>query len=41
MNNYYSFCIEEVDIYGTGRTPFANMGVMFFDPQWQIINHSA
>jgi len=41
LTGYLRFCIEEVDIYGTGRTPFANMGVMFFDPQWQIINHSA
>jgi lipopolysaccharide transport system ATP-binding protein len=32
-----SFEIENADVYGTGRTPFADMGVAFFDPQWQLI----
>ena len=33
---YLSFEIENADVYGTGRTPFAEMGVAFFDPEWQF-----
>ncbi|MBD2236033.1 ABC transporter ATP-binding protein [Aulosira sp. FACHB-113] len=37
LSGYLSFRIEETDIYGTGRTPFANMGVIFLEPDWEII----
>ncbi|BBD69183.1 ABC transporter ATP-binding protein [Nostoc commune NIES-4072] len=36
LTGYLSFRIEETDVYGTGRTPFANMGVIFLDPVWNI-----
>jgi lipopolysaccharide transport system ATP-binding protein len=39
LTGYLSFRIEETDIYGTGRTPFTNMGVIFLEPIWKIINH--
>ena len=31
-----SFTIEEADIYGTGQTPFAGMGVIFLEPTWHF-----
>ncbi len=37
LTGYISFSIEDTDIYGTGRTPFAQMGVIYFKPTWQII----
>ncbi|MBW4603745.1 MAG: ABC transporter ATP-binding protein [Calothrix sp. FI2-JRJ7] len=37
LTGYISFRVEETDLYGTGRTPFANMGVIFLEPEWQII----
>jgi lipopolysaccharide transport system ATP-binding protein len=37
LTGYLSFRIEETDIYGTGRTPFTNLGVIFLKPDWQII----
>jgi lipopolysaccharide transport system ATP-binding protein len=39
LTGYLSFCIEETDVYGTGRTPFAHMGVIFFEPIWKVIPH--
>jgi lipopolysaccharide transport system ATP-binding protein len=39
LAGYLSFCIEETDVYGTGRTPFANMGVIFLEPIWKVIPH--
>ena len=39
LTGYLSFRIEETDIYGTGRTPFANMGVIFLEPDWEIIQN--
>ncbi|NES18039.1 MAG: ABC transporter ATP-binding protein [Symploca sp. SIO3E6] len=40
LTGYLSFRIEGTDIYGTGRTPFSNMGVIFLEPKWQIISES-
>jgi len=39
LTGYLSFHIEETDIYKTGRTPFAHMGVVFLEPAWQMISH--
>jgi lipopolysaccharide transport system ATP-binding protein len=39
LTGYLSFRIEETDIYGTGRTPFNHMGVIFLEPSWKIISH--
>lgn len=39
LTGYLSFKIEDTDIYKTGRTPFAHMGVVFLEPTWQIIPH--
>lgn len=30
------FDIEDSDVYGSGKVPFSNMGVMFFYPKWQL-----
>lgn len=38
LQGYLSFYIEESDIYGTGRTPFSNMGVIFFRPTWKLLS---
>lgn len=40
LANYLSFQIEESDIYNSGQPPFGNMGVVFFEPQWQLINRT-
>jgi lipopolysaccharide transport system ATP-binding protein len=39
LTGYLSFRIEETDVYGTGRTPFAHMGVIFLEPIWKVITH--
>lgn len=39
ITGYLNFHIEETDIYQTGRTPFANLGVIFMEPKWQIVSH--
>jgi hypothetical protein len=36
VTGYLSFLIEDTDVYKTGRTPFAHMGVVFLEPTWQI-----
>jgi len=36
VTGYLSFRIEDTDVYKTGRTPFAHMGVVFLEPAWQI-----
>jgi lipopolysaccharide transport system ATP-binding protein len=36
VTGYLSFRIEDTDVYQTGRTPFAHMGVVFLEPSWQI-----
>ncbi len=33
---YLSFDIENADVYGTGKTPFADFGVAFFHAQWEL-----
>jgi lipopolysaccharide transport system ATP-binding protein len=38
LQGYLGFYIEESDIYGTGRTPFSNMGVIFFKPTWKLLS---
>jgi lipopolysaccharide transport system ATP-binding protein len=37
LTGYLNFHIEETDIYGTGKTPFGNMGVFFLKPKWELI----
>jgi lipopolysaccharide transport system ATP-binding protein len=37
LTGYLSFRIEETDVYGTGHAPFANMGVIFLEPHWKIM----
>jgi len=36
---YVSFAIEETDIYGTGKTPFGHLGVIYLTPKWEIIEN--
>jgi lipopolysaccharide transport system ATP-binding protein len=36
LTGYLNFRIEETDVYGTGRTPFGQMGVIFLEPLWSI-----
>ena len=38
LTGYLNFSVEASDIYGSGYTPFAHMGVMFLEPKWQISN---
>jgi len=40
LSGYLNFRTEEADIYGTGRTPFGNMGVIFLKPTWDIRQYS-
>lgn len=37
VSGYLSFRIEDTDVYETGRTPFAQMGIVFLEAAWQII----
>lgn len=37
LTGYLNFHIEETDIYGTGKSPFGNMGVFFLKPKWELI----
>ena len=39
LSGYLSFHIEDTDVYETGLTPFANMGVVFLKPTWLIMPH--
>ncbi len=39
LTGYLSFRIEESDVYGTSRPPFAHMGVIFLEPMWQIVSN--
>jgi lipopolysaccharide transport system ATP-binding protein len=32
-----TFTVEPSDIYGTGRTPFADLGTMFLTPRWEVV----
>lgn len=36
---YLDFYIEATDIYNTGHAPFAEMGVVFVEPEWNITYH--
>jgi lipopolysaccharide transport system ATP-binding protein len=36
LEGYLNFSIEATDIYGTGQPPFANMGLIYLQPQWSI-----
>lgn len=36
LTGYLSLHIEDTDVYGTGRTPFAHMGMVYLDPHWQM-----
>jgi lipopolysaccharide transport system ATP-binding protein len=39
LTGYLRFRIEDTDIYKTGRTPFAHMGIIFLEPVWQFTSH--
>jgi lipopolysaccharide transport system ATP-binding protein len=36
INEYLTFKIEESNIYGTGHPPFGNLGIIYFNPTWQL-----
>ncbi len=36
---YISFSIEESNIYNSGKVPFSNLGVIFINPEWKIIDY--
>jgi lipopolysaccharide transport system ATP-binding protein len=36
LTGYLSFNVEATDIYESGRSPFAHMGIIFLEPEWQI-----
>ncbi|MGH7999857.1 MAG: ABC transporter ATP-binding protein, partial [Brasilonema sp.] len=36
LTGFINFQIEDTDVYGTGRIPFAHMGIIFLEPIWQI-----
>jgi lipopolysaccharide transport system ATP-binding protein len=36
LTGYLTFRVEETDVYGTGRTPFSHMGVIFLEPSWEF-----
>lgn len=40
LYGYLEFEIEHGDVYGTGRTPFKDMGVAFFDPEWKMLSEN-
>lgn len=33
------FTVRETDLYGTGQTPFAHLGVIYLKPQWHLDRH--
>jgi len=33
-----SFAVEEADLYGTGRATFADKGILYLEPTWEIIS---
>ena len=35
---YLHFSINETDLYGSGKLPHAQLGVIYFNPQWEIIS---
>ena len=37
LTGYLNLQIEDTDVYGTGRSPFAHMGMVYLEPQWQMI----
>ena len=39
LTGYLVFELDPVDIYGTGRTPFQHLGMIFLEPQWRIEEH--
>ena len=36
LDKYLTLNIEETDLYGSGRSPVASLGVVFLEPDWQI-----
>ncbi len=38
LAEYLKFTIEEADVYGTGLTPFANMGMVYLEPVWEFVS---
>ena len=36
LNRYLRFTVEESDIYGTGKTPVAGLGVIYLEPTWRV-----
>ena len=37
---YLSFTIEPSDVYGSGQTPFARLGAIYLEPEWNIVHES-
>lgn len=38
LSSVCQFNIEEGDVYGSGQIPFAELGVVFFEPEWKLIS---
>ncbi|HVS35912.1 MAG TPA: ABC transporter ATP-binding protein [Gemmataceae bacterium] len=36
LSGYLQIEIEAADIYGTGRTPFQHMGMIYLEPEWRF-----
>ena len=36
LNRFLKFTVEESDIYGTGKVPIGNLGVIYLEPIWTV-----
>jgi lipopolysaccharide transport system ATP-binding protein len=36
LNRYLKLTVEESDIYGTGKVPVGNLGVIYLQPKWSV-----
>jgi lipopolysaccharide transport system ATP-binding protein len=36
LNRFLKFTVEESDIYGTGKVPVGNLGVIYLEPKWRV-----
>jgi len=34
--NFLAFHVEPADVYGSGQTPFAHLGAIYLEPEWEI-----
>jgi hypothetical protein len=37
IEGFVNFSVEEADVYGTGKTPFHQLGVIYLKPEWRIV----